>query len=135
MQERRQTKQRAALLEALAHAEEPLSAEQLFLKLQPQFPRLALSTVYRNVERMVEEGALQKELTEDGVFLYGLQDRHGHYLICLNCQKKVRLTHCPLESVEKQLSEETGFSIESHNLTLYGTCPSCRAKEKSNEKE
>lgn len=68
MQERRQTKQRAALLEALAHAEEPMSAEQLFLKLQPQFPRLALSTVYRNVERMVEEGAVQKELTEDGVF-------------------------------------------------------------------
>lgn len=32
MQERRQTKQRAALLEALAHAEEPMSAEQLFFK-------------------------------------------------------------------------------------------------------
>ena len=134
MQERRQTKQRTALLEALAHAEEPMSAEQLFSKLQPQFPRLALSTVYRNVERMVEEGAVQKELTEGGVSLYGLQDRHGHYLICLNCQKKVRLTHCPLEAVEKQLSEETGFSIESHNLTLYGTCPSCREKEKKNEK-
>ena len=134
MQEKRNTRQRTALLQALARAEEPLSAEELFLLLQPQFPKLARSTVYRNLERMAEENEVLKEAMSDGVSLYSLYGRHGHYLICRICQKRVRLKHCPLQAVEKQLCEETGFSIDSHNLTLYGVCPSCQEKEKSEKK-
>ena len=134
MQAKRNTRQRTALLQALARAEEPLSAEELFLLLQPQFPKLARSTVYRNLERMAEENEVLKEAMSDGVSLYSLYGRHGHYLICRSCQKRVRLKHCPLQAVEKQLCEETGFSIDSHNLTLYGVCPSCQEKEKSEKK-
>ena len=56
---------------------------------------------------------------------------HGHYLICTGCQEKIRLEDCPLHELEHKLTDETGFTITDHDLTLYGLCPACKGKTKN----
>lgn len=123
------TQRRAAILELVDAAAGPVSAEEVFQCLQNRFPTLALSTVYRNLERLAEDGLIEKESSPDGIFRYSGREGHGHYLVCTQCHQRIRLHECPLLAIEEQLEEETGYSIDRHQLTLYGKCPVCRKKK------
>ena len=121
------TRQRRAILDVLEHSPSPVTEEEIAALVEKQVPGIALSTVYRNLERLVESGGVSRVALEDGVFHYeSASAPHGHYLICRECQKKIKLKHCPLETVSRQLEQETGFQIEGHDLKLYGICPDCR---------
>ena len=124
------TQRRAAILAEVSASQGPVSAEEIFERLQERFPTLALSTVYRNLERFAADGLVEKETSPDGVFRYAGKDDHGHYLVCTQCHSRVRLHECPLSAMEEKLEEETGFSIDRHQLTLYGKCPTCKEREK-----
>lgn len=124
------TQRRAAILAEVSASQGPVSAEEIFQRLQQRFPTLALSTVYRNLERFAEDGLVEKETSPDGVFRYAGKDDHGHYLVCTQCHSRVRLHECPLSAMEEKLEEETGFSIDRHQLTLYGKCPACKERKK-----
>lgn len=124
------TQRRAAILAEVSASQGPVSAEEIFQRLQERFPTLALSTVYRNLERFAADGLVEKETSPDGVFRYAGKDDHGHYLVCTQCHSRVRLHECPLSAMEEKLEEETGFSIDRHQLTLYGICPACKEREK-----
>ena len=124
------TQRRAAILAEVSASQGPVSAEEIFQRLQERFPTLALSTVYRNLERFAADGLVEKETSPDGVFRYAGKDDHSHYLVCTQCHSRVRLHECPLSAMEEKLEEETGFSIDRHQLTLYGKCPACKEREK-----
>ena len=69
------TQRRAAILEQVAAADGPVSAEEIFERLQGRFPTLALSTVYRNLEKLAEDGLIEKEEFKnsyDHVFIGGV---------------------------------------------------------------
>lgn len=124
------TKQREAILHALQAAESPLSAEEVSAQVTKEHPKVALSTVYRNLERFADAGLLERCLFHDGITRYSLSEgRHGHYLICTACNAKLRIGGCPLKQVERELAKDTGFEICGHDLTIYGLCPHCRKKE------
>ena len=124
------TQRRAAILAEVSASQGPVSAEEIFERLQERFPTLALSIVYRNLERFAADGLVEKETSPDGVFRYAGKDDHGHYLVCTQCHSRVRLHECPLSAMEEKLEEETGYSIDRHQLTLYGKCPACKEREK-----
>lgn len=114
-------------MQALGQAEAPLSAEEVCAAVTRQYPRLALSTVYRNLERFADAGLLERCLFHDGVTRYSqVREHHGHYLICTACNAKLRIGGCPLEDVEQKLEQDTGFEISGHDLTIYGVCPQCK---------
>ena len=123
------TRQREAILRELEAAAEPLSAEELFARLRDGEPAIALSTVYRNLERFCADNLVQRETTGDGPVRYAPARRHSHYLVCTQCAARVKLDGCPLAQLEEGLARDTGFSIEGHSLTIYGQCPRCARKE------
>jgi Fe2+ or Zn2+ uptake regulation protein len=128
------TRQRAAILKILRSRQEPVSAEEIYAELCREGEAPALSTVYRNLERFVRDGLAVTELLGDSVTRYTVpREQHGHYLICTGCSAKIHIEDCPLSELEEKLSQETGFSIESHTLTLYGKCPRCMERDKHKE--
>ena len=130
------TKQREAILKALREAAAPKTAEEICEAVSSLYPRLALSTVYRNLERFTKAGLLEKNLFHDGVTRYALcSSRHGHYLICTACDQKIRISDCPLHRIESDLARDTGFSISGHDLTIYGLCPACKQQLLEEEKK
>ena len=119
------TKQRQAILCLLAQSHGPLTAEDIFQSLRDSCPSLALSTVYRNLERFCAEGLVKKESPNDGIIRYTSGREHGHYLVCTECDRRIRLDSCPLSEIEQELARKTGFEIDGHSLTIYGKCPDC----------
>ena len=53
------TKQREAMLCVLRQSTEPLSAEDIFAQMKAAFPSLALSTIYRNLERFAASALVE----------------------------------------------------------------------------
>lgn len=124
------TKQRVAIMQILTHSADPVSAEELFASLKDECPNLALSTVYRNLECFAVNAIIKKDVWSDGVVRYSLAaEHHGHYLICTGCNAKVKIDDCPLSGIEQGLTNDTGYEIEGHTLTIYGKCPKCIKKE------
>lgn len=124
------TKQRAAIMKILQHSEEPVSAEEIFACLENSCPNLALSTVYRNLERFAGDGMIHRDVFNDGVVRYSIaQEHHGHYLVCTGCNNKIKIDECPLTCLEQGLEKNTGYEIEGHTLTIYGKCPACARRE------
>lgn len=129
------TKQRGAIMEILKNSAEPVSAEEIFAALTGEYPNLALSTVYRNLERFAENGLISRDVFNDGVVRYSLaEEHHGHYLVCTQCSNKIKIDDCPLMRLEQGLERDTGYEIEGHTLTIYGKCPECIRREQSPKK-
>ncbi|XOQ47566.1 MAG: Zinc-specific metallo-regulatory protein [Eubacteriales bacterium] len=129
------TKQRCAVMRVLKDSSDPVSAEDIFAALKDEYPSLALSTVYRNLERFAADALIEKEVWSDGVVRYSIaREHHGHYLICTGCSAKIKIEECPLTGIEQGLARDTGYEIEGHTLAIYGKCPKCAEKKKMKEK-
>ncbi len=130
------TKQRCAIMRILKQSAEPVSAEEIFGSLRAEYPNLALSTIYRNLERFAAAALVEKEIFNDGVVRYSIAgENHGHYLICTKCSAKVKIQDCPLSRLEQGLAKDTGYKIEGHSLTIFGKCPECIRGERNREKK
>lgn len=123
----RNTRQREVILEILRESGSALSAEELWKLSKAQLPNLALTTVYRNLDRLLEAHLIQPVfLLEGGAARYIPSAGHKHHMVCVKCDRTVDLPDCPLEAVETELEKETGFIISGHSLEIYGYCDQCR---------
>ena len=116
----KRTRQREAVLAALSDADKPLTAEEIY----EQSGNMALSTIYRTIERLREKGIITSTTipSSDGVFYELTGNEHRHYAICLSCRRMKYIDICPLH--ETQLDD---FTVTSHKLELYGYCGKCRS--------
>jgi len=115
------------LLRFLKNAENPLSAEDIFLCIKKQGSSVNLSTVYRTLDLMESKSVVNKIVMMDGKARYELTvDGHRHHLVCTNCHKSVPIDFCPLENMEKDIGMRSDFDITGHKIEIYGICPNCK---------
>ena len=124
----RVTRQRLEILNLMAAQNTPLTAADIFDKLKKSNPKLRLSTVYRNLNKFVENNLVSKieiKMDKKESYFELLQGNHHHHLICLKCGKIIPLK-CPLKNYENKISDQTNYQIVEHRLKLYGLCPDCK---------
>lgn len=128
----RNTRQRTAIREAIARAARPLLPQEVLDAAQPGASGLSIATVYRTLRLLVDEGELRSVVLPGENARYELaRDGHHHHFQCLMCQRVFEVDACPgnLASLAPP-----GFTVEDHDLTLYGRCSECgppRAKRSS----
>jgi Fur family transcriptional regulator, ferric uptake regulator len=124
------TRSRTAVVEVLEKAEMPVTAEDIFLKLKELGTSTNLSTVYRTLELLESKALLEKSIMTGSKARYQLVcNGHRHHVVCTGCHKMISIVGCPLEVIEKNISETTKFDITGHKLELYGLCPDCKNQE------
>lgn len=127
------TKQRKNVYQVLAKAQEPLSAVQIYHRLEKEEigETFAVSTVYRILSAFEKNGLVSRtNWMGEGTIVYELnRGGHTHYAVCLDCHKRVPLAGCPV--VHAELDRETGdFQVTGHKLELYGYCKECQRTHK-----
>ncbi|MCL4219866.1 MAG: transcriptional repressor [Phycisphaerales bacterium] len=121
----RQTQQRAAIDRAFAQAQRPLSPAEVLAAATGEVPNLNLSTVYRTLRRMQEEGVIAPVSVPGEPPRYELAhvaEHHHHHFHCRRCGRVFDLSGCPT-GLSKLLPR--GFVLESHTLVLHGLCGQC----------
>lgn len=130
--ETRNTRQRQLVLSLLREAGEPLTAGELYERAVKRQPTLAKSTVYRNLDALLERGEIAHGLLDSGESFYtaAYEGEHRHYMVCKGCNRLFDLPECPLESMERELRESVGFEVTDHVVQVYGYCAACRTDRK-----
>lgn len=125
------TKQREMIFDILERATNPVTAEDIFLKLKETDAGINLSTVYRNLEMLYSLGIVLKTtfMNDDKAKFELKNPDHKHRLICIKCNSMVAIDGCPMEKLEKALELETSYDITGHRLEIYGYCPKCKGEK------
>lgn len=125
----RATRQRTAIMNAFASQGRPLSPQEALEIAAVAIPALGLATVYRNLKSMTEEGLLRVVALPGESPLYELAaQEHHHHFMCTSCHRAFDILACPGDL--KGLAP-SGFTVESHEITLYGQCKDCRPMAKA----
>jgi Fur family ferric uptake transcriptional regulator len=92
-------------------------------------PGIGVATVYRAVAAMTAAGSLAAVGARDGSTLYALctGGEHHHHLVCTGCGTVVGIG-CPIDGALRRSAEEAGYTVTSHEVTLYGLCRDCSGK-------
>jgi len=135
----RLTPQREAVVDVLiANADDHLSAEDVHMHTKKLHGEIGLATVYRNLELLEKLGIIHRLDYGDGQNRYEIrlgseEEHYHHHLICTNCGKIGEFHSDLLESIEKRITEETGFTVTDHCLRFFGLCAKCRQASKSED--
>ena len=125
----RLTRQRRAVVDAVAGASSSVSPLQVFDAARAACPELGLTTVYRTLEVLSEIGALRRVHGPDHCEAFvPAGATHGHTVVCSRCGSVVEFTDCDMHAVVVAAGEQTGYRITEHFLQLSGVCPACAAE-------
>ena len=122
--ERRNTRQRQLILEAVrSHCDHP-TAEQIYRDVAEQAPTISKGTVYRNLSVLAQEGELTQVEAPDASRFDLRQDRH-HHMVCSSCGAVVDAPVAYQEQLDTLAARESGFIVTGHHTIFQGLCPSC----------
>ncbi len=127
--DRRPTRQRAAIAEALAETPDFRSAQDIHGGLVSAGARVGLATVYRNLQAMAEDGDVDVIRSPDGEAVYRACSTpvHHHHVVCRQCGLTVEVTGDAVERWAEAIATEHGFSQVRHTLEIDGVCGRCAA--------
>lgn len=122
------TPQRMAVLEAIYRLKNHPTADNIIEFIRKTHPNVAVGTVYKVLETLVENGLVKRVTTDRDFMRYdGIVDKH-HHLYCSNCDL-IEDYHDPdLDELLKKYFESKnipGFKIEEFVLQIKGTFNKC----------
>ena len=128
------TRQRETLIRYLKAAPEGhVTAFDVCDYLRGQGESIGQSTVYRQLESLVDEGVVNKYTVDPNTpacFEYvGVESHEGapvcFHCKCVNCGKLIHL-HCDeMQEIRTHLLREHGFLMNSMRTGFYGLCEEC----------
>lgn len=127
MKPQRNTKQRQLILLIVSKRDDHPTAEEIYLAAKRKNKKISRSTVYRNLNVLVEQGQIiQTKLPTSDRFEIALKE-HYHF-VCTECDAAYDI---PLEynsSINQSLAEKTGFVVLKHRTVFEGVCAKCQKK-------
>jgi Fur family ferric uptake transcriptional regulator len=131
----RGTRQAEALSAVLGGLPGFCSAQQIHAELRQRGEHIGLTTVYRHLQVLSEDGQVDTIRDAHGETLYRQcqSNAHHHHLICRNCGTSVEVEGRAVERWAEQVAAEAGFTAVDHTIELFGLCPQCSKDERSKD--
>lgn len=129
-----QTKTRQKILHCFEKQDRCRTAEEVYVLLQKTGTAPDLSTVYRNLDHLCDQGLLKRQMQADGTYAYQPVKadhsctRHLH-VYCRNCGRLIHLNDKEMKQIQDLLDKNYGFSLDVESSRLIGLCPICLQKE------
>jgi len=119
----RNTKQKQAIQHVLEHTKAPLLPPEILALAALEVPNMGIATVYRSLKNLVEEGKVHVVEIAGQSPRYESADRgHHHHFLCRVCGKVFDLGKC-VPGIKSLAPRK--FTVEDHDITLYGRCDKC----------
>ncbi len=118
------------MLQRLRDAGGFCSAQDVWASLREAGHRVGLSTVYRRLQAMADDGLLDVVRTSDGEATYrycgpSTDKRHHHHLVCRFCGRAEEVDSKAVERWAGAAAKERGYTDVTHTAELAGTCSAC----------
>ena len=105
------------------------SAQDIHAELRHRDERIGLTTVYRHLQVLSEDGVVDTLRDEDGETLYRRCETraHHHHVTCRTCGRSVEVEERTVERWAERVAAEAGFVDVDHTVEIFGICPGCTA--------
>lgn len=132
MPRRYHTRQKDEIVKAIEQASGAhFTAEEIAAHLKSEGSTIGLSTVYRQLDALVKEGALRRYAAGAGesACYQAAEDCGEHFhLKCIECGRLEHLSCAHLDGIRAHVAQEHGFWIDSSRTVFYGLCRTCGGK-------
>ena len=124
----RVTRQGQAVLSVVAGSDSFRSAQDIHAQLRTAGETVGLTTVYRHLALLADEGQLDSLQTAEGELVYRRyhSDQHHHHVVCRTCGRGTEVELPELEQWAESTAHELGYSEVTHTLEVFGLCAECR---------
>jgi Fur family ferric uptake transcriptional regulator len=126
MKAQQRTRSQERILNLLRTLNQAASAQDIYVELRSRNEGMGLATVYRSLEALKLEGAIQVRTLASGESLYSSVQEDKHHLTCLQCGASIPINECPVHDLEDQLHQSYRFKIYYHTLEFFGLCTECQ---------
>lgn len=122
------TSSRRAILGLLQSQRRYLTAAEIHNLLLKRKQRMALTTVYRTLQRLSSLGAVtsRSDASGDLAYLFCANDEHHHHAICNACGHVEEVNCRIIDEFKQQLLARQAFALDEHSIEFYGRCAACR---------
>jgi Fur family transcriptional regulator, peroxide stress response regulator len=124
---KRATRQLEAVFQALQGDPTHPFADESYRGVRKKLPRISLATVYRNLQRLVEDGKIRTVLLGERVARYDPETTDHDHFICESCGRVIDLFLDRNRQVDLTRLVSDGYLVSTHSLTVYGVCQVCAA--------
>ncbi len=129
------TVQQTVILEELRNLRGHPTADEIYELVRKRLPRASLGTIYRNLERLAEEGQI-RTLDCAGAPRRFDSRLEPHYHVC--CSRCGRIEDVDLETtsdLDDQAASRSGYVISGHSTLFTGLCPECTIASRQRSQE
>ena len=124
----RNTRQRQVVLEELGKLTSHPTAVELFEIARARLPKISLATVYRNLDRLVASGAVQKLEFAGSEARFDCDAEQHYHVRCVHCEQVADVHDLPAGFVKPDVKSLGGHEILGHRLEFIGVCPQCKGR-------
>jgi Fe2+ or Zn2+ uptake regulation protein len=122
---KRATRQLEAVYEVLRGDSTHPFADEIYRRVRQKLPRISLATVYRNLQRLVEDGKIRTVLLGERIARFDPEISDHDHFVCEICGRIIDLFLERDRQVDLSPLAQAGFIVTSLNLTVYGHCQVC----------
>jgi len=124
----RQTRQGQAVMNVVLSSDNFRSAQDIHAQLRATGDTVGLTTVYRHLALLTEEGRLDALQTADGELVYRRchSEQHHHHVVCRLCGRGTEVELPDLERWAESTAADLGYSDVTHTVEMFGVCAECR---------
>lgn len=132
------TKQKEKLLSFLINnMDKHTNVQQISAFLAEEGTPLGTATIYRQLDRLVEQGEVRKYVIDGKTgacyqYISASEGCKTHFhLKCLRCERLIHTDCAVLAELDQHIEEHHGFTVDPSKTVFYGVCSDCgRFEEK-----
>lgn len=116
------------MLEVVKASDNFRSAQDIHAQLRSAGEAVGLTTVYRHLALLTDNGQLDSLQTADGEVVYRRcrSDQHHHHVVCRQCGRGSEVELPDLERWAEATAHGLGYTEVTHTLEIFGLCAYCR---------
>ncbi len=131
------TRQKAEILDLIGQkGDVHFTAADIAEQLRRRGSGTGMSTVYRMLDKLTEEGTLRRYVIDgNSAACYQIARidpdacRHHFHLKCLSCGSLFHVDCELIDQLTAHIAEDHGFAVDHSKTVLYGLCASCAQKQ------
>jgi len=130
------TKQRDLIISCLRNNKaEHITVDKIMGYLKAQGASVGQTTIYRNLDKLVEDGIVLKYAADEGRgSCYQYVEQAGrcptfYHLVCIDCGEMTHLQCSFLDELSEHIHVGHQFSLDKFKTVLYGHCNTCTVAE------
>lgn len=104
-------------------------AQDIYAILRAQGHKVGLSTVYRHLQTLTEQGIADAIHSSDGETSYRFCGEvpagHHHHLVCRVCGRAEEVEGRAVERWATEVAARHGYTEVDHTVEVFGVCRSC----------